>query len=148
MTGPDPSCMDAEVRAAQPDTPVALVSAVALVDIDGRILLAQRPEDKSMTGLWEFPGGKVEPGERPEKALHRELKKELGEKVRIISNGKAIRHKYTRFKVLLYPFICSAQKRFSPGSRKGEFRWILQKELKNYPFPTANRKIIQSLRFP
>ena len=111
------------------------------------VYIQKRPPQGLFAGLWEFPGGKVEPGENPEKALHRELKEELGEKVRIVSNGKSIRHNYTRFKVLLHPFICSAQKRFSPGSRKGDFRWISQEKLKNYAFPAANRKIIQSLRF-
>tara|TARA_B100000315_G_scaffold121803_1_gene111646 strand:+ start:742 stop:1821 length:1080 start_codon:yes stop_codon:yes gene_type:complete len=109
------------------------------------VYIQKRPPQGLFAGLWEFPGGKVEQGESPEKALHRELKEELGEKVRIISNGKAIRHNYTRFKVLLHPFICSARKRFSPGSRKGKFRWISREELKNYAFPAANRKIIRTL---
>ena len=111
------------------------------------VYIQKRPPQGLFAGLWEFPGGKVEPGESPEKALHRELKEELGEKVRIISNGKSIRHNYTRFKVLLHPFICSARKKFSPGAGKGEYRWISRKELKNHAFPAANRKIIQSLRF-
>ena len=112
------------------------------------VYIQKRPPQGLFAGLWEFPGGKVEPGESPEKALHRELKEELGEKVRIISNGKSICHNYTRFKVLLHPFICSARKRFSPGPGKGESRWISREELKNHAFPAANRKIIRTLRFP
>jgi A/G-specific adenine glycosylase len=109
------------------------------------VYIQKRPSQGLFAGLWEFPGGKIEIGESPEKALQRELKEELGRKVRIISHEKSIRHNYTRFKVLLHPFICSAQKRFSPVHGKKEFLWISQEELKKYAFPAANRKIIQTL---
>ena len=75
---PDPACLDADARAARSDHPVVLVSAIALIDVDGRVLLAERPAGKSMPGLWEFPGGKVQEGETPEAALIREVREELG----------------------------------------------------------------------
>ncbi len=112
---------------------------------DNMIYVQKRPPQGLFAGLWEFPGGKVEPGESPEEALHRELKEELRVKVRIISNGKSIRHSYTRFKVMLHPFICLSRKRFSPKSLKDEYRWVLRNELKNHAFPAANRKIIRTL---
>ena len=113
---------------------------------NGVVYIQKRPPQGLFAGLWEFPGGKVELGESPEKALHRELKEELGiNSVRIFGYGEAVRHNYTRFRVKLHPFICLAQRRFSPKSKKREFRWILRNELKNYAFPAANRKIIQTL---
>ena len=112
---------------------------------DNMIYVQKRPPQGLFAGLWEFPGGKVEPGESPEEALHRELKEELGVKIRIVRNGKSIRHNYTRFKVLLRPFICVSQKKFSPKSFNDEYRWVLRNELKNHAFPAANRKIIRTL---
>ena len=75
---PEGGCWDAEFRKAQGDVKTVIVVAAVLVDIDGRVLVAQRPEGKAMAGLWEFPGGKLEPGELPETALVRELNEELG----------------------------------------------------------------------
>ena len=71
ITGPDPGCLEADERGAGRDRPTVLVSAVALIDVDGRVLIAKRPEGKAMAGLWEFPGGKVDAGETPEAALLR-----------------------------------------------------------------------------
>ena len=78
IIGPDPQCLDVEIRRRQVPLPSVLVSAVALIDVDGRVLISKRPEGKTMAGLWEFPGGKVEENEIPEDALIRELKEELG----------------------------------------------------------------------
>ena len=77
IIGPDPNCLDAGVRRKRQGLPTILVSAIALIDADGRVLIAQRPEGKSMAGLWEFPGGKVEVNETPEAAIIRELNEEL-----------------------------------------------------------------------
>ncbi len=148
MTGPDPSCMDAEVRAAQPDTPVALVSAVALVDIDGRILLAQRPEDKSMTGLWEFPGGKVDEGETPEAALIRELKEELA--IDITASCLApltfASHVYEDFHLLMPLFVCRVWKGMPTPQEGQALKWVRLENLTDYAMPPADEPLVAILR--
>lgn len=125
-----------------------LVSAVALIDIDGRILLAQRPEGKSMAGLWEFPGGKVEPGETPEIALIRELEEELG-----ISTWKSClapltfaSHSYDDFHLLMPLFACRKWEG-SPHPKEGQtLKWARVSELRDYPMPPADIPLISMLR--
>jgi 8-oxo-dGTP diphosphatase len=98
---------------------VVLVVAAALIDADGRVLLAQRPEGRSMAGLWEFPGGKVEPGETPEAALIRELHEELSIEVRLkcLAPFTFASHAYATFHLLMPLYVCKARKaRNSPGS--------------------------------
>lgn len=127
---------------------VVLVSAVALIDRDGRVLLAQRPEGKSMAGLWEFPGGKVEPGETPEAALIRELEEELG--INTWSSCLApltfASHAYDDFHLLMPVFACRKWEGI-PQSKEGQqLKWVRPIELRNYPMPPADIPLIPVLR--
>lgn len=125
-----------------------LVSAVALIDPDGRILLAQRPEGKSMAGLWEFPGGKVEAGETPEVALIRELQEELG--IDTWSSCLApltfASHSYPDFHLLMPLFACRKWKG-QPVAREGQvLKWVRAAQLRDYPMPPADIPLIPVLR--
>ncbi len=125
-----------------------LVSAVALIDIDGRILLAQRPEGKSMAGLWEFPGGKVEPGETPEVALIRELQEELGIDTwqSCLAPLSFASHSYEDFQLLMPLFACRKWKG-TPVSRENQnLKWVRVQNLKDYPMPPADIPLIPVLR--
>ncbi len=127
---------------------VLLVSAVALIDADGRVLLAQRPAGKSMAGLWEFPGGKVEVGETPEAALIRELHEELG-----ISTWKSClapltfaSHAYEKFHLLMPLFACRRWEGV-PTPREGQtLAWVRPDRLRDYPMPPADIPLIPILR--
>lgn len=125
-----------------------LVSAVALIDRDGRVLLAQRPEGKSMAGLWEFPGGKVEQGETPEAALIRELHEELG--IETWSSCLApltfASHSYDDFHLLMPLFACRRWDG-TPQSREGQaLKWVRAGDLRHYPMPPADIPLIPILR--
>lgn len=127
---------------------LVLVSAVALIDADGRVLLAQRPEGKSMAGLWEFPGGKVEKGESPEAALIRELKEELG--IDTWSSCLApltfASHAYEDFHLLMPVFACRRWQG-TPQAREGQtLKWVRAKDLSQYPMPPADIPLIPILR--
>ena len=125
-----------------------LVSAVALVDRDGRILLAQRPEGKSMAGLWEFPGGKVEPGETPEAALIRELEEELGINTwaSCLAPLTFASHSYPDFHLLMPLFICRKWQG-TPASREGQrLMWVHAGSLRDYPMPPADIPLIPHIR--
>ena len=125
-----------------------LVSAVALIDIDGRVLLAQRPEGKSMAGLWEFPGGKVEPGETPEHALIRELHEELGVDTwqSCLAPLTFASHSYDDFHLLMPLFACRKWEG-TPIAKEGQtLKWVLPKDLRNYPMPEADVPLIPILR--
>ncbi len=125
-----------------------LVSAVALIDIDGRILLAQRPEGKSMAGLWEFPGGKVEQGETPEAALIRELEEELGINTwqSCLAPLSFASHSYPDFHLLMPLFACRKWEG-TPASREGQaLKWVRANDLKNFPMPEADLPLIPVLR--
>lgn len=125
-----------------------LVSAVALIDADGRILLAQRPPGKSLAGLWEFPGGKVEPGETPEACLIRELKEEIG-----IDTWKSClapltfaSHSYDDFHLLMPLFACRKWDGI-PVAREGQvLAWVAPDRLRDYPMPPADLPLIPILR--
>ncbi|MEH6772755.1 MAG: 8-oxo-dGTP diphosphatase MutT [Cereibacter changlensis] len=125
-----------------------LVSAVALIDRDGRILLAQRPEGKSLAGLWEFPGGKVEPGETPEAALIRELKEELGidTKASCLAPLTFASHSYDDFHLLMPLFACRRWEGI-PEAREGQtLAWVMPNRLRDYPMPPADLPLIPILR--
>ncbi len=124
-----------------------LVAAVALVDQDGRILLAQRPEGKAMAGLWEFPGGKVEADETPEDCLIRELKEELGIEVKLecLAPLTFASHRYPDFHLLMPLWVC---RRWSgtPTGREGQIlKWVRPAHLRDYPMPPADEPLIPYL---
>ncbi|MBO6774033.1 MAG: 8-oxo-dGTP diphosphatase MutT [Marinibacterium sp.] len=125
-----------------------LVSAVALIDIDGRVLLAQRPAGKSMAGLWEFPGGKVEPGETPEHALIRELREELGIDTwaSCLAPLTFASHSYDNFHLLMPLFVCRKWNG-TPQPKEGQnLKWVRAKDLREYPMPAADLPLIPILR--
>ena len=129
-------------------TKIVLVSAVALIDVEGRVLLAQRPEGKSMAGLWEFPGGKVEAGETPEAALIRELHEELG--IETWSSCLApltfASHAYDSFHLLMPLFACRKWQGV-PQSREAQaLKWVQARDLASYPMPPADIPLIPILR--
>lgn len=127
---------------------VVLVSAVALIDKDGRVLLAQRPEGKSMAGLWEFPGGKVEPGETPEQALIRELQEELGIDTwqSCLAPLTFASHSYESFHLLMPVFACRKWDGI-PTSKEGQkLAWVRAQNLRDYPMPPADLPLIPILR--
>lgn len=125
-----------------------LVSAVALIDIDGRVLLAQRPVGKSMAGLWEFPGGKIESGETPEVALIRELEEELGINTwaSCLAPLTFASHSYDDFHLLMPLFACRKWEG-TPVSRENQtLKWVYPNALKDYPMPAADLPLIPILR--
>lgn len=126
---------------------IVLVSAVALIDGDGRVLLAQRPEGKTLAGLWEFPGGKVEPGESPETALIRELREELGieTKASCLAPLSFASHSYETFHLLMPLFVCRRWEGI-PEPREGQtLAWVKPESLRNYPMPPADLPLIPVL---
>jgi len=130
---------------------VVLVSAVALVDADGRVLIARRPAGKSMAGLWEFPGGKVEAGETPEHALIRELQEELGINVTesCLAPFTFASHAYEDFHLLMPLFICRVWEGLPQACEGQTLRWVYPRELvknSDYPMPPADVPLIALLR--
>lgn len=128
-------------------TKIVLVAACALVDVDGRILLAQRPEGKSMAGLWEFPGGKVETGERPEETLIRELHEELGIEVNeaCLAPLTFASHSYEDFHLLMPLFICRRWDGIPQGRENQALKWVRAARLRDYPMPAADEPLIPHL---
>jgi 8-oxo-dGTP diphosphatase len=127
--------------------PILLVTACALVDTDGRVLLSQRPEGKALAGLWEFPGGKVDPGETPEHALVRELGEELGIETMIacLAPLTFASHSYEKFHLLMPLYVC---RRFwgTPVPREGQkLKWVRPRDMRNYPMPPADEPLIAHL---
>jgi 8-oxo-dGTP diphosphatase len=128
--------------------PLLLVAACALVDIDSRVLLARRPEGKKMAGLWEFPGGKLNPGETPEAALIRELKEELGIEVSgsCLAPFAFASHAYATFHLLMPLYLCRRW-RGRPQGREGQtLAWVRPDKLADYPMPEADRPLVPLLR--
>ena len=124
-----------------------LVVAVALVDADGRVLIAQRPEGKQLAGLWEFPGGKVDAGERPEDALIRELAEELGIMVReaCLAPLTFASHAYERFHLLMPLYVCRRWEGFVQPREGQVLKWVRPRDLRNYPMPPADEPLIPVL---
>ncbi|ACA19141.1 NUDIX hydrolase [Methylobacterium sp. 4-46] len=124
-----------------------LVVAVALVDADGRVLLAQRPEGKSLAGLWEFPGGKIEPGERPEATLIRELAEELGIVVReaCLAPLTFASHAYEGFHLLMPLYICRRWEGPVQPREGQALKWVRPRDLATYPMPPADLPLLPAL---
>ena len=126
---------------------LVLVAACALIDPDGRVLIAQRPPGKSMAGLWEFPGGKVEAGERPEQTLIRELKEELG----IAVNEECLApltfasHVYPDFYLLMPLYVCRRWDGFVQAKEGQDLKWVRMHDLRDYPMPPADEPLISHL---
>lgn len=139
--------MAAEGRLTAP-LPTVLVVAAALIDTDGRVLIAQRPEGKALAGLWEFPGGKIEPGERPEQALIRELHEELGIDVNAACLAPFVftSHAYESFHLLMPLYLL---RRWSGTVQRREhaaLKWVKPDQLRDYPMPPADEPLIAWLR--
>ena len=127
---------------------IVLVSAVALIDADGRVLLAQRPAGKSMAGLWEFPGGKVEAGETPEAALIRELHEELGIETwqSCLAPLTFASHGYDDFHLLMPLFACRRWNGIVTPREGQNLAWVRARDLARYPMPPADIPLIPVLR--
>ena len=124
-----------------------LVVAAALVDADGRILVSQRPPGRSLAGLWEFPGGKLEPGERPEQALVRELAEELGLVVgeACLTPLSFASHAYPAMHLLMPLFLCRRWKGIAQGREGQALRWLRPRDLAGLPMPPADAPLIPTL---
>ncbi len=124
-----------------------LVVAAALVDVDGRVLIAQRPEGKQLAGLWEFPGGKLQEGERPEIALIRELKEELGIDVEeaCLAPLTFASHAYPEFHLLMPLYICRRWRGQVASRENQALKWVRPHNLRDYPMPPADAPLIPAL---
>src|SRR5579863_3131719 len=127
---------------------VVLVAAVALIDVDGRVLLAQRPEGKAMAGLWEFPGGKVDAGETPEGALIRELAEELGIDVAAscLAPFTFASHAYPDFHLLMPLYLCRKWKGIVAPLEGQTLAWVRPAKLADYAMPPADKPLVAMLR--
>jgi 8-oxo-dGTP diphosphatase len=125
-----------------------LVAAVALIDPDGRVLIARRPEGKSMAGLWEFPGGKIEAGETPEAALIRELHEELGIETweSCLAPLSFASHSYDEFHLLMPLFACRKWQGTPQPHEHSALRWVRPRDLATCPMPAADRPLLAVLR--
>ena len=130
------------------DGPVLLVVAIALVDPDGRVLLTRRPEGKPMAGLWEFPGGKLGPGETPEEALIRELREELGVDTEesCLAPFTFASHGYERFHLLMPLYLCRVWSGRPEPKEGQELAWVRPSQMTDYPMPPADRPLVAMLR--
>ncbi|MBZ9695392.1 (deoxy)nucleoside triphosphate pyrophosphohydrolase [Mesorhizobium sp. B2-3-14] len=124
-----------------------LVAACALVDADGRVLLAQRPQGKQLAGLWEFPGGKVEAGETPEQCLIRELQEEIGIETEIpcLAPLTFASHSYDDFHLLMPLFVCRRFRGIAQPREGQALKWVRPKQMRDYPMPPADAPLIPFL---
>jgi 8-oxo-dGTP diphosphatase len=129
------------------DKPILLVVACALVDADRRVLIAQRPAGKQWAGLWEFPGGKLEPGETPEEALIRELDEELGIATRTacLAPLTFASHSYESFHLLMPLFVCRKWQGTPIAREHAALKWVRPQRLREYPMPPADEPLIAPL---
>ena len=127
---------------------LVLVAACALIDPDGRVLIAQRPPGKAMSGLWEFPGGKVEPGERPEETVIRELCEELGITVKepCLAPFTFTSHTYPDFQLLMPLYVCRRWEGSVTALEHSALKWVRPRDLSQYPMPPADLPLIPMLR--
>jgi 8-oxo-dGTP diphosphatase len=137
-----------EPKPQMPDLPIVLVAAAALINPNGEVFIAQRPEGKSMAGLWEFPGGKVEAGETPEYALMRELEEELGIETRPCCYHPIAfaSHAYDDFHLLMPLFACRVWKGQPALKEHQASAWVTPKDMLDYPMPAADIPLITALR--
>jgi 8-oxo-dGTP diphosphatase len=141
------SCVDVTVPPLNPNRPLLLVAAAALIDAEGRVLLAKRPGGKNMAGLWEFPGGKVHHDETPEAALVRELHEELG----ITTSTGCLwplafaSHGYEKFHLLMPLYGCRVWQNEPQGKENQELAWVTKQQLKDYSMPPADIGLVQTL---
>ncbi|MGH7039375.1 MAG: 8-oxo-dGTP diphosphatase MutT [Stellaceae bacterium] len=147
-TAVDNECPRPPGAASGAGGPLVLVAAVALVDTDGRVLLAQRPEGKAMAGLWEFPGGKLNPGETPEQALCRELAEELGIDVHqsCLAPFAFASHAYADFHLLMPLYICRKWRGFVVAREAQRLSWVRPERLAEYRMPPADTPLVALLR--
>ena len=133
---------------AESGLPILTVVAVALVDVDGRVLLAQRPEGKAMAGLWEFPGGKIHPGESPEAALIRELKEEIDIDVTeaCLAPFTFASHRYEKFHLLMPLYVCRRWKGVMRPREGQTLAWVRPAKLGDYPMPPADKPLVAMLQ--
>lgn len=128
--------------------PTVLVAAVALIDIEGRVLIAERPAGKSMAGMWEFPGGKVEKGEIPEAALIRECKEELGIDITAacLASFAFASHSYEKFHLLMPLYVCRKWEGLVQGLEGQRTKWVKIRDLGEYEMPPADIPLVAMLR--
>jgi 8-oxo-dGTP diphosphatase len=125
-----------------------LVAACALIDPDGRVLIAQRPPGKAMAGLWEFPGGKVEPGERPEETVIRELREELGITIKepCLAPFTFASHSYPDFQLLMPLYVCRRWESTPAAREHTALKWVRPRDLTQYEMPAADLPLVPMLR--
>ena len=130
------------------EKPTLIVPAIALVDTDSRILLAQRPEGKSFAGYWEFPGGKIEKGETPEAALIREIREELGVETQdsCLAPVSFASHPYDDFHLILLLYVCRRWQNTPQALEGGTLEWVRPQRLRDYQMPPANLEFIAVLQ--
>jgi 8-oxo-dGTP diphosphatase len=133
---------------APPSVPIVLVAAVALIDADGRVLIAQRPEGKTMAGLWEFPGGKVHERETPESALIRELKEELAIDVKeaCLAPFTFASHRYETFHLLMPLYVCRKWDGIVTPQEGQRTKWVTPRHLADYEMPPADKPLVAMIR--
>jgi len=127
---------------------IVLVVACALIDVDGRVLLAQRPQGRAMAGLWEFPGGKMEAGEKPEQTLIRELKEELGIDVKeaCLAPLTFASHTYEDFHLMMPLYVCRRWEGTATPLEGQQLAWVRPNKLRDYPMPPADLPLIPHLQ--
>lgn len=140
------SCFDLEMPPA-PEK-IVYVAAAVLVDRDGRVLLAQRPEGKALAGMWEFPGGKIDAGETPEAALVREMHEELAIDTRTscLAPLTFVSHSYETFHLVMSVFVCRIWKGIPAAQEGQKLAWVFPKDFDRYPMPPADIPLIPILR--